>query len=237
MQISDELIKHITNELMKRLSGKATSKPLLHLVGSREHLSTVCLSQIQECFEIYEHCSWEDQLPASASVLITSLSLQALTRVASGDEGCTVEGRALLAALLNGQPVAALKDGLMWRRYMSTAPKGLLNRYAHYETILQGYGLKLVDESEVTAALLGNRSEKWPLSAPQETLGRIGYSGPEPSAAKPQRGRRVISEADIIAECPVAKGLGQTLCLGSDDILTPLARDYALTMKIDLIKG
>ena len=235
MQISDDLIKHITRELMKRLGSRAAEKPLLHLVGSREDLSTPALARIQESFEIHEHREWEELLPSNASVLITELNIQALVRVTEGDEGCTVAGRTLLAALLNGQPVAALKDGMVWRRYQSTAPRGLLNRYSHYESVLQGYGLKLVSEDEVTTALLGRKSSSAPLAPaimPAEPL-------PEPAATfvKPQTGRRVISEADLMKECPVAKGEGQSLRLGSGDLLTPLAQDYARAMKIDIIRS
>ena len=234
MQISDDLIKHITRELMKRLGSQAAEKPLLHLVGSREDMSTPALARLQDNFEVHEHRDWEEALPSNASVLITKLGIQALVRVAEGDEGCTVEGRALLTALLNGQPVAALKDGLVWRRYLSTAPRGLLNRYTHCESVLQSYGLKLVGEDEVAAALLGRRPDSAPLAPaamPPQPLPEAAFT------FKPRRGRRVISEADLMNECPVAKGSGQSLRLGPGDLLTPLANDYARAMQIDIIKS
>lgn len=240
MQISDDLIQHITRELMKRLAADspsaltAAAKPLLHLVGSRGDLSTPALARLHEYFEVCEHLNWEDELPREASVLITSLNIQALVRVTEGDEGCTVAGRALLAALLNGQPVAALKDGLVWRRYLSTAPKGLLARYGHCENVLQGYGLKLVDEDQVVEALLGR-----PLSAPQSPQIRPAVPLPEPAPAfsPSPSGRRVLSEASVMAACPASQGLGQTLRLEAGDVLTPLAQDYILAMKINMVKG
>lgn len=240
MQISDDLIQYITSELMKRVrpdapaEALAPAKPLLHLVGRREDLSTPALARIQESFEVREHLNWDDELPREASVLITSLNIQALVRVTEGDEGCTVEGRALLAALLNGQPVAALRDGLVWRRYLNTAPRGLLARYGHCENVLQGYGLKLVDEDQVAEALLGH-----PLAAPKspQTL-----PVPAPPAAAPAftpsgSGRRVWSEAKVMEACPASRGPGQTLRLSPGDVLTPLAQDYLLAMKINLVKG
>lgn len=243
MQISDELVQYITSELLKRINkngaGPAApsppaAKPLLHLVGRREDLSTPELMKIQESFEVKEHKLWEDELPREASVCITSLSLQALVRVAEGDEGCTVEGRVLLAALLNGQPVCALKDGLVWRRYQATAPPGLLAKYAHYEKTLTGYGLKLVEGSEVAEALLGR---------PRPAPAALGLSPSRPlPAAESLSGssagrRRVISENDIMAACPVAGGPGQNLSLLPGDILTPLARDYAKAMKINIVRN
>ncbi len=237
MQISDDLIQHITRELMKRLGAEATleapaaSRPLLHLVGRRDELSTPALARLQEQFEVVEHRLWDDELPREAAVLITSLNIQALVRVAEGDEGCTVEGRALLGALLNGQPVAALKDGLVWRRYQATAPRPLLARYAQCESVLQGYGLKLVDENQIAEALSGRPAAG--LKNPP-----VGSASlPTPAAARPSSGRRVLSEAGVMAACPASGGPGQTLRLSPGDVLTPLAQDYILAMKINVIKG
>lgn len=241
MQISDDLIQHITRELMKRLgqdtptvSTNAAAKPLLLLVGRREDLSAPALARIQDSFEVREYRNWDDEAPSSASVLISSLNIQALVRVTEGDEGCTVEGRALLAALLNGQPVAALRDGLVWRRYMSTAPKGLLARYGHCENVLQGYGLKLVDETQVVEALLGR-----PLAAPKSPPAMPQSPLPEPAPVftRPPSGRRVLSEANVMEVCPPSQGFGQTLRLAPGDVLTPLAQDYLLAMKINVVKG
>lgn len=234
MQINDELVKYIARELMKRLGGgpapaSAPDKPLLCITGGLNKLSTTALAEIQKAFEICEFRNWDDAWPAKASVLITSLGIQALVRVAEGDEGCTVEGRALLRALLNGQPVAALTEGLTWRLHQATAPKGLLSRYRHYETVLQGYGLKLVDENEITAALTGRTVVTAPLSSSSVL--------PGPAFVRPAGGRQVWSEAEMMNACPAARGEGQTLKLGAGDILTPLAQDYAKTMKINIIKG
>lgn len=240
MQISEDLVQHITRELMKRLglAGVEPAAPapvkLLHLVGPREALSTQAMGTLVKNFNIYEHKNWDEDLPPDASVLITSLSIQALVRVAEGDEGCTVEGRVLLAALLNGQPVAALKDGLLWRRYQHTGPKGLLAKYVHYENVLQSYGLKLVDEDDIAKTLLGQGC-----AAPKAAGFSMGQSWSEPvkTVAKAAGRRKVFSENDLMIACPVAGGLGQTLRLGPGDLLTPLAQDYAKAMKINIITG
>ncbi len=241
MNISAELVEYITRELMKRLGSAppaaaaphAAPKALLHLVGRTTDLGTPALARLQERFIVREHLDWNDTLPPEASVLITTLNIQAMVRVAEGDEGCTVEGRALLAALLNGQPVAALKDGLVWRRYMATAPKTLLARYGHYESVLQSYGLKLVDEDGAAEALLGRP----PAAPPPMPFAPTQQGRPPVPVIKPAGGRRVLTEAEVIAACPVSGGPGQTLRLSPGDFLTPLAQDYVLAMKINLVKG
>lgn len=233
MQITDDLVKHITAELMKRLGGEVRPKPLLRLVGRREDLSTLALARLQENFEVQDHQGWDDPLPPEASVLITSLNIQALVRVAEGDEGCTVEGRTLLGAFLNGQPVAALKEGVVWRRYMSTAPKALLARYSQYESVLQSYGLKLVSEDEAVEALLGR-----PAAASSPSAYAAPQSGFERQAPTGKGGGRpVLTEAEVMRMAPASQGYDQQLRLEPGTVLTPLAQDYIKAMRINVIRS
>ena len=44
--------------------------------------------------------------------------------------------------------------------------------------------------------------------------------------------RRVISEAELMKLCPAAGGTGQSVEIGSRDIVTPLAEDYISKMRI-----
>ena len=238
MQITDELVKYITAELLKRLNPQSSvelkaEKKLLHLVGPKEALSTITTAKLNECFEIYHHQNWDDALPLNAVVLLTELNLQALVRVAEGDEGCTVAGRCLMTAILNGQTVVALEEGLVWRHYLSTAPKPLLAKYAGYERILQSYGLKITREENLLQVLCGHKTQVTADSSFVAPVPAIA-NAVSPNAG---RGRKAISEAAIKAACPEDKGFGQTFTLNSDEILTPLAKDYAQVMKLNIIKA
>ncbi|MDR2800697.1 MAG: hypothetical protein LBB52_05450 [Desulfovibrio sp.] len=228
MQISDELVNRVTRELLKRLgdgeSADRAQKPLLHLVGGRAGVSPDLAARLEESFAIHEHIAREDHVPPEALVLLSKLGVQALVRVAWGDEGCTVEGRALLEAILQGRPVAVLESGLAWRAFK--APESLSARYAEYEKTLQNYGLKIVDEDGAIPALLGRETRAGAGEPTREAM---------PCAAQKRGGRRVINETAIKAACPEARGLGQTLAISPGDILTPLARDYALAMRINLV--
>ncbi len=230
MQIPDDLVQYITGELIKRLGNNASpaSKPRLRLVGGRNDLSTPTLAQLQEAFDLEDHQGWDDPLPPEAAVLITRLNIQALVRVAEGDEGCTPEGRVLLTALLNGQKVAALKEGLAWRRYMATAPKALLARYAQCENILQNYGLKLVTEDEAAAALLG----RCPFPGASMPFRPEANAAPAPAG---RGGRQIMTESELMKLCPPAGGEGQELRLAKGTLITPLAQDYIRAMKIQLV--
>ncbi|MDR1921117.1 MAG: hypothetical protein LBS31_05150 [Candidatus Adiutrix sp.] len=240
MQISDDLVKYIAGEIKKRLDASPPRRALI-LVGRFDDLSATALARLQERFDVREHLNWDDPVPTEAAVLIAKLGLQALVRVAEGDEGCTVEGRALLAALLNGQPVAALKDGLAWRAYMATAPRALLARYAHCENVLISYGLKLVAEEEAAEALLGRAPAPavfgGGLASPPAAPASAAPGGGRPEGAAAKHKGRVLTEADIMTLCPASRGFGQNLSLNPGDILTPLAKDYAQAMKIAVAKA
>jgi ethanolamine utilization protein len=228
MEITDELVQKITAELWRRIGPEAPApraRPRLLLAGGLEILSPEARAEIEKHFELKAAPEDGRALPEAEAVLVTSLSIQALVRVAAGDEGCTTEGRALLAALLEGRPAAVLTSGLAWRRYQGTAPRPLLDRYVRCEDVLASYGVKLVDEAEIIAALLGRSAQE-------------GRPAQASAAAPPARNRRrVVNETEVRSLCPVAGGPGQTLKLSPGDILTPLALDYVQSLKIDLSRG
>ena len=226
MEITDELVRKITAEISRRLEPETSAtagraRPRLLVVGDPAALSPEARAEIRKYFEMLED---PDSL-AHEAVLVTSLGIQALVRVAAGDEGCTPEGRALLTALLEGRPAAVLKTGLVWRRHQGTAPRPLLDRYIRCEDLLAGYGVKFVDEAEIIAALLG------------KSAGRDRPASAAPVSGRPRGRRRVLTESEVRAACPVAGGPGQTLNLAPGDLLTPLARDYVQSLKIDLSRG
>jgi hypothetical protein len=69
----------------------------------------------------------------------------------------------------------------------------------------------------------------------EELWRRLGPPSKEPAVSASSSGRRrVLTEAEVRIACPVAGGPGQTLRLAPGDLLTPLARDYVQSLKIDL---
>ena len=74
----------------------------------------------------------------------------------------------------------------------------------------------------------------------EEVRRRLEPAEPAPAvpvSGRPWKGRRVMTEAEVRAACPAAGGPGQTLSLAPGDILTPLARDYIQSLKIELDYG
>jgi hypothetical protein len=192
-------------------------------------------------------------------LLVTSLGLQALVQVASGDEGCTDEGRAILSALIEGRPVAALESGLAWRALPQTTPRVLLSIYQTAESQLKMAGLKIVREIDLPAALSVKFSpgrttaSSWGAatsgggpSGPQSSCpacssnlagsNLAGSVGPARSAAEVSKPKtvRVLTESVVANLFP--NGTGGTLTLQPGDLLTPLARDWLLANKVAVVK-
>ncbi|MDR2300600.1 MAG: hypothetical protein LBF38_00905 [Deltaproteobacteria bacterium] len=238
MIIDDELVTRVTDEILKLLKAKASqagqtgpgpvtapvtdpgakSRPTLMVVGPLDALSEKGQGVLAENFSIMPIRGLDQSGRPKAPLLITSLGLQALVQVASGDEGCTEEGRALLSNLLEGRSVAALESGVAWRKLGPLAPRVLVSLYRSAEATLVSAGLKIVPESGLIRALCA-----------QGTLGggvAKGYPGGQ--------GSRVLTESVVKNLFP--DGAVGPLELRPGDILTPLGRDYLASKKIDIVK-
>jgi hypothetical protein len=230
MEINDSLVTMITQELLKRLrKGESLTdgtekkeKPPLVLIGGSSALSPPALAALESRFSIIAHDSLDANFPEDASVLVTKMSIQALTRVSEGDEGCTPEGYGLLWAVLRGKTAVILEEGMAWRAFGGTMPRALLEKYCAHERVLGSYGIKIVKDADIAAVFSGGAC---PSCTPRPVTASVS---PEVKPA----GKRVISERELMLVCPESKGYGQTFAIGPRDILTPLAADYVTRMRI-----
>ncbi|MDR0356739.1 MAG: hypothetical protein LBJ64_13545 [Deltaproteobacteria bacterium] len=255
MIVDDALTLRVTKEILKilqngQISGSISGpvsvadKPKLLVAGPLDVLSEGCRAWLAENYDLTPISGLNVGAWPKAPLLTTSLSLQALVQVASGDEGCTTEGRALLSALLEGRPAVALAEGTASRRLPPTAPRVFVSMYQTSETILQNAGLVIAAEKDLPAALKGPnpalKAVGTPFPAPS-----CGYSGGSPTSAcgslpkgemggLPRNQIRVFTEA-VVASLFPTEGQG-SLRLNKGDILTPLAKDYLSSKKIPVIK-
>jgi hypothetical protein len=234
MKIDDALITAITRELFKRLEagGDGSSAVKKPLVITGDALQAAARSGLEAEYDILCHDSLEASFPENAQVLVTKLSVQALTRVAEGDAGCTPEGVALLWALLRGKRPVIVEEGIEWRGFKDSMSPALAAKFNAHERTLASYGVVFVREAALSAGIL-NSAAGCGGSAPE--AGKVCAA---PVSGVPARGKsagigkRVISEIELMRLCPVAAGPGQVAEIGLKDILTPLAVDYAAKMQI-----
>jgi hypothetical protein len=239
MEIDDRLVTMITRELLKRLQkgeplmgGAEEEKPPMVVIGGVSALSPGALAALEGRFTLIPHDSLDAHFPENASVLVTGMSIQALTRVSEGDEGCTPEGYGLLWAVLRGKRALILEEGMVWRSFCGTMPKALLEKYYSHERVLASYGIKIVKDADIAALFSGKACP--PSSLPQP-VPVVSCAPVVPKIKQP--GKRVISERELILACPESNGYEQSFAVGPKDILTPLAIDYATRMRIILYKS
>jgi ethanolamine utilization protein len=238
MQIDDKVVSFITKELLKRLGqdffssdpGEAEKVPLV-IIGGSSSLGAAALSAAENRYSITAQETLEPDFADNVLILVTKLSIQALVRVAEGDPGCTPEGHGLLWAILRGKKAFVLEEGIEWRRFSTQMPRALHEKYAACEQKLASYGVKIIREADIGAVLSTGSSGKAALSAPLPPVQGASSISVNPGT------KRVITELELSQLCPVSKGKGQTLLVGSADIITPLARDYITAMSITVSKS
>jgi hypothetical protein len=222
IRVTKEILKLMDASGRKPEPGPVAKTPLL-VAGPLSALSSGCQATLSDRFELIQVTGLDQRSLPLAPLLVTSLGLQALVQVASGDEGCTTEGRAILSALIGGRTAVALETGLAWRSLPPTAPSVFVSLYRSAEAVLKSAGLRIVRESELLDVLCGGPPS---IGAAQTTT---------PCPAIPEaRGVRVLTESIVSNLFP--EGSCGTLTLRRGDILTPLARDLLLARKITVNK-
>ncbi|MDR1297621.1 MAG: hypothetical protein LBO05_09690 [Deltaproteobacteria bacterium] len=234
MFIDEALVVKVTNEIVRRITAgaavpqAAAARGVLLLAGPTGSLTPACLDQLSKSRDIRQLSGLDAASWPKAPLLVTRLGLQALVQVASGDEGCTTEGRALLHALLEGRPALALKSGIAWRSLPPAAPRVFLTIYQTAETTLKNAGLKIVDEGEIAAALAAGQNP-FVQTGPAQSFNSCAHGVPVPPSG-PAKSGKVYAESSVAAMFPA--GSAGSLTLRPGDILTPLARDYLTANKI-----
>jgi ethanolamine utilization protein len=251
VSVEDELVDIITNEILRRLTAKSAGhspssvslesasadltekKPKLPflIVGPLVSLSPQSLTYLKDNFDLIEITSLEPPKYPPAPLLATFLSLQALTRVSCGDDGCTIEGRALISALLEGRPTAVLDKGIVWRSYAQSAPKALISSYIQSENALKSFGLKFLSDFEIPDFARSVSLKPYLKSAPPLASDNLNCRAFAPNE------KRVITESAVKELFPTTKAGDAVFELKKSDLLTPLAKDYLLSRKIRIIEG
>jgi hypothetical protein len=250
VSVPEVLVSRITEEIIKRLAAGRPPKaegccpaaapipaPDLIVAGSPGALSSLpapIAEAVRAAFSVHEVSAFDGEGPSGAPLLLPILPVQSLVRVAEGDEGCTVEGRQLLKALCEGRPAVVWEGGIVWRQFEKTAPRALVSLWRRREDDLRAYGVKLVPQEGILAALScsapGKPGALAPSNTPIPAWSGAGQRLPGYTDA-PHGATRVLTEALVMTMHPPGSGPGR-LVLEPDDVLTPLARDYLAAQKI-----
>lgn len=156
-----------------------------------------------------------------AGLVLFGLTNEALARIDSGVCG-TPYTCLLQRALLLGKPVWLLREEIELLAYEETSPYAKMM----YEKLrrLIGYGATVCGCEELAGKLRGG--------APAQTVCKA--DAPCPAGADFECKKRVVTEKDVI--CARA-GKAPRMVVGAKTILTDLAREYAKTYGIEIVRG
>jgi hypothetical protein len=160
---------------------------------------------------------WE-LLDCSEIVLVAHLSRTTLARTALGLSDSPAAGL-VLNALWAGKPVVVAKDGVdpdLAARDPSgapDAPRALVRLYEEYLDRLEACGCRVVPAARIADTVLAL------------------LTGREPSRERPLQSRRVVTEEDVRRAARRGEPLDVTRA-----IVTPLARDAARELGVDLVE-
>ena len=221
-----ELVELITQEVLRKLSGKnsaegpaeSRSERLLILTGGGCPLRAGTRQALEERFL----CTWQDREAACAAetrasdfdrLLAAGLSNGQLASAALGVP-YGAEARPLVEALCAGRPVAVIEEGVAFMRD-GCQSAGLRKLYAGYLETLVSFGAAVVPESGL-AEFFGAETRGTEAAAPR------GFDG------------RVLTEAEA-RKCAafVCKG---RLSVGPRTLVTPLAADFLRGAGIEVVK-
>jgi len=137
----EALVKAITAEVLKQVSGKGETSPVL-IIG--EKTCKKCQAAEKKLGKGHRFL-YPDEDPSAGETMrriVPYLSIRHMADMAAGKaEGPLME--VVLSALLAGQPVEVME--YEYKRYADTAPEGLMRLFEGQEAALASFGLTAID--------------------------------------------------------------------------------------------
>lgn len=149
-------------------------------------------------------------------VVISELGIGLLGQLALGI-GESPEAKIVLECLLKGKPVYILEQGIIYRRYKSTAHRTLYGLYSEYENKIKQYGVRLIHD--MVEILTDERADYKKIQQVEQIEPEIIDSHERIDL----RNKKVILESDLTRAA--IQGVVE-VAIKQNAIITPLASDY-----------
>lgn len=178
----------------------------------------------------FEVLSYDESIKEADIVIVSRLCLRGLSNLAIGNSTSNEE-RFILKMLMMGKKVYIMEDGLEYKRYKSTSPKALYNKYIAFEQELEKFGVKVIkdvfnilDENKITYKEEVTNSNETIMCEATKVNNQVLDLGH----------KKLISESDL--RKPQMNGVNKIL-VGKKSIITPLANDFIRIhhLKIDRV--
>ncbi|MCY9517048.1 ethanolamine utilization protein [Paenibacillus apiarius] len=210
------IIEAVTTEVIKRLGQGETDEPAV----PKKQAVLLTVSPVPELESMldqqYEVRYYDESLRDCDVLIVPKLCLQLLSNLANGISAGPRE-RFVLTMLLKGRKVVAIKEGLLYRKYKSTAPVLLYKLYDEFADRLNSYGIRVVKEQELLATCMEDGR-----AAAVAQVDRSSESVDAPLHPEVLN-RKVITEAELKK---YRLQNGKEIVIDRHSIITPLAQDY-----------
>lgn len=203
-----ELVDAVIRELERKLQEEE-----LHVPGQKSILVLGSLTAQEE--QALSGCGLirTKERPCDM-VLAASMSCETMAQAALGIPQ-NREASWLLESLLEGIPVYVLAKGMQYRAYRESAGKTLYRMYQEYEEKISQYGAEIIND-------IGEIRERTRLPDEGAKAGCLNLTG-----------IRVLTEAHLNK---ARSGTSGAVLVDRKAVITPLARDYIASHRLNLIR-
>ncbi|SFB28488.1 TIGR02536 family ethanolamine utilization protein [Clostridium frigidicarnis] len=165
----------------------------------------------------YDVVNYENNLEKCDVIIIEKLCLKGLGNLAALT-GVSKSEAFIIKMLMEGKKVYVLEDGLEYRKYKSTSPKALYNRYIDFEKELIKYGIDIISSP---CAISSNSVSN--VISPNNVVTIKEEVEVENNSTFEIRNKKLITESDL--RKPYMNGM-KAVIIDKKSIITPLANDF-----------
>lgn len=235
----EELVELITKEVMARLkemlSNKEcfTDKKKVLILEKAENLCPVLSGALRDNNYIVDSLDNMETLECYEGIVLQNISTKELANLANGIGG-SVKETVFTDAILRGKRVFAMKKGLEYQNFGTTANKQFFNLFKTYEEKLKSYGVVYVGLKELLSKIgdMNHEIEEKGCSLKDDTEEK-GLKGVSEIAFVDLTNKKLISEVELRN---IYKNGIKKVLVSKKSIVTPLAMDYARVSKVQIIK-
>lgn len=230
---NERLIQAVTEEVMKRLMDILKKQDFSHLLNkktalligtSEENNNSIYDKLIKLNYDVNFVSNMKD-VDTYDLIIIQHLSNLELVNLSLGVPSGQKE-ETIIQAMLKGKKIYLLADGIEFRKYSSTANKNFYNMYKSYENKIIDFGIEIIEHINNIDKDNVNFSNTDNKNIVTNNVGKINdvYN---------LTGKKLISEVDL--RRAMVNG-NKDVKISIKTIVTPLAKDFIRTNKLNVIK-
>lgn len=235
----EELVELITKEVMARLKEMLSSKECFTdkkkvlILEKAEDLCPVLSGALRDNNYLVDSLDNMETLECYDAIVLQNISPRELANLANGIGG-SVKETVFTDVILSGKRVFAMKKGLEYQNFVTTANKQFFNLFKTYEEKLKSYGVVYVGLKDLLSEVDGAKYEV------EEKVFNLKDNMEEKAFRETNEVEFVdLTKKKLISEVELRNiyknGINKVL-VSKKSIVTPLAMDYARVSKVQIIK-